>query len=264
MKATRRDFIKAATVTSGLMMTGVPAIAVAETKPKQAQSIGVALQLCSVSKDCAKDFDKTLAKAAAMGVTGVEFAGFFKYANNAKGLKKQLDANGLKVAGTLSGAGGEFLGAAERYNRLPNIDRWVVKTVFETLGKWAKVLEDQYICWGINLTGQSLAGESFLQFVEEQIRSIDFPAKWVYFEITESVAIRNIEQVKDFVSRIKTLGCNFALDDFGTGYSSYEYLKNLPTSYLKIDGSFIRNLNNDPFNQLTVHLLITYLISING
>jgi hypothetical protein len=77
MKATRRDFIKAATVTSGLMMTGVPAIAVAETKPKQAQRIEVALELYSVRGDCAKDFDKTIARVAAMGVTGVEFCGYF-------------------------------------------------------------------------------------------------------------------------------------------------------------------------------------------
>lgn len=145
-----------------------------------------------------------------------------------------------------------FMGAAERYNRLPDIDRWVVRTALKTLGQWAKVLEDQQICWGINLTGQSLAEESFMQFVEEQIRAVDFPPNWVYFEITESVAIRNIEQVQDFVARIKALGCSFALDDFGTGYSSYGYLKNLPVNYLKIDGSFIRNLNNDPFNQLTV------------
>lgn len=145
-----------------------------------------------------------------------------------------------------------FMGAAERYNRLPNIDRWVVKTALETLGKWAKVLQNHDLCWGINLTGQSLAEDSFMQFVEEQVRAIDFPANWIYFEITESVAIRNFKQVQDFVSRIKALGCNFALDDFGTGYSSYSYLKNLPVSYLKIDGSFIRNLNNDPFNQLTV------------
>ena len=113
MKATRRDFIKAATVTSGLMMTGVPAIAATETKPKQAQRIGVALELYSVRGDCAKDFDKTLAKVAAMGVTGVEFAGYFKYSNDAKGLKKQLDANGLRTAGTLAGAGGTFLGTAD-------------------------------------------------------------------------------------------------------------------------------------------------------
>jgi diguanylate cyclase (GGDEF)-like protein len=146
----------------------------------------------------------------------------------------------------------DFMGAAERYNRLPGIDRWVVAKAFKMLGEAAKKLEGLELCWGINLTGQSLAEESFRHFVEEQIRAIEFPAKWVYFEITESVAIRNIEQVTDFVSRIKGLGCDFALDDFGTGYSSYGYLKNLPVKCLKIDGSFIRNLNNDPFNQLAV------------
>ena len=113
MKATRRDFMKAATVTSGLMMTGVPALAVAETKPKQAQRIGVALELYSVRGDCATDFDKTLERVAAMGVTGVEFASYHKYANDAAGLKKQLDANGLKAAGSLGSAGGGFLGTAD-------------------------------------------------------------------------------------------------------------------------------------------------------
>ncbi len=115
MKTTRRDFFKAATVTSGLMMTGVPTLAVAQTKPKQTQRIGVGLQLYSVRDDCARDFDRTLAKVAAMGITGVEFAGYHKYANDAKGLKKQLDANGLKAIATFI-ATGDLLGDALKRN----------------------------------------------------------------------------------------------------------------------------------------------------
>ena len=103
MKATRRDFLKAATVTSGLMMTGVPALAAAETKPKQSQRIGVGLQLYSVRGDCGKDFDRALGQVAAMGITGVEFAGYHKYGNNAAGLKKQLNANGLEAIATFIG-----------------------------------------------------------------------------------------------------------------------------------------------------------------
>lgn len=105
MEATRRDFVKAVTVTSGLIMTGSPVFAATEEKSKPPRRIEIALQLYSVRGDCAKDFDKTLEQVAAMGVTGVEFAGYHKYANDAAGLKKQLDANGLKAIATFIGTG---------------------------------------------------------------------------------------------------------------------------------------------------------------
>lgn len=103
MESTRRDFLKATTVASGFIMTGCPVLAATEEKPKQSKRIGVALQLYSVRGDCAKDFDKTLEQVAAMGVTGVEFAGFHKYGDDAKGLKKQLDANGLSAVASFIG-----------------------------------------------------------------------------------------------------------------------------------------------------------------
>ena len=105
METTRRDFLKAATVTSGLIMTGVPVLAATEEKSKPNRPIGVGLQLYSVRGDCGKDFDKTLTRVAAMGITGIEFAGYHKYANDAAGLKKQLDANGLKAIATFIGTG---------------------------------------------------------------------------------------------------------------------------------------------------------------
>jgi len=105
MKATRRDFLKTATVASGLLMASGSVTAQAEKKPKQTRRIGVGLQLYSVRGDCGKDFDKTLGQVSAMGVTGVEFAGYHKYVNNAAGLKKQLDANGLKAIATFIGTG---------------------------------------------------------------------------------------------------------------------------------------------------------------
>lgn len=105
MNATRRDFLKAATAASGLMMTGVPALAQTDTTPEPVQRIGVGLQLYSVRGDCGQDFDRALAQVAAMGVTGVEFAGYHKYGNDAKGLKRQLDANGLEAIATFVGTG---------------------------------------------------------------------------------------------------------------------------------------------------------------
>ncbi len=105
MKTTRRNFLKAATVTSGLMVAGGTALAATKEKPKQARRIGVGLQLYSVRGDCGKNFDKTLGQVASMGVTGVEFAGYHKYGNNAAGLKKQLDANGLEAIATFIGTG---------------------------------------------------------------------------------------------------------------------------------------------------------------
>lgn len=141
-----------------------------------------------------------------------------------------------------------FMGAAERYNRMPRIDRWVVSHALDHIQQSKVLFKENPICWGINLSGQSLVDEDFSDFVVDLLSQSGISPEWVYFEITETVAIRNFNQVLLFINRIKDMGHAFALDDFGSGYSSFAYLKNMPVDYIKIDGAFIRNLVEDPFD----------------
>ena len=144
-------------------------------------------------------------------------------------------------------APGEFLPAAERYNLMPKVDRWVIKRAFAWLaanaGKRAKI----GLC-SINLSGDSLSDEMFFQYVEEQFQVTGIPGNHICFEITESMAIYNLSQTLRFIHKFKAYGCKFALDDFGSGFSSYGYLKSLPVDFLKIDGGFVRQMVSDPID----------------
>jgi diguanylate cyclase (GGDEF)-like protein len=133
---------------------------------------------------------------------------------------------------------GKFLSAAERYQLMPTVDRWVVRRACELHS--ASVGEDS-ARFAINLSGQSLQDESFLPFVIEQIKASSLPPGVLCFELTETATIGNLVKAQNFIRRLQDLGCQFALDDFGTGVSSLAYLKDLSVNYLKIDGSFVRD-----------------------
>jgi len=140
---------------------------------------------------------------------------------------------------------GKFLSAAERYQLMPAIDRWVVKHACELLGQHNAALGPDAARFAINLSGQSLQDAEFLPFVIEQIKACAVPPELLCFELTETATIGNLEKAQAFMTRLQDMGCQFALDDFGTGVSSLAYLKALAVSYLKIDGSFVRDaLNN--------------------
>jgi EAL domain-containing protein (putative c-di-GMP-specific phosphodiesterase class I) len=104
----------------------------------------------------------------------------------------------------------------------------------------------------INLSGQSLADEELVEFIESRMRKYDIRPESICFEITETSAIGNLELATALVSRLRSMGCSLSLDDFGTGLSSFSYLKQLPVNYLKIDGSFVRQILEDRISHAMV------------
>jgi diguanylate cyclase (GGDEF)-like protein/PAS domain S-box-containing protein len=141
-----------------------------------------------------------------------------------------------------------FIAAAERYGITPNIDRWVVEHALRWLVSEADERERLAMC-SINLSGQSLTDDEFLPFVIQQFRTSGIDATKICFEITETAAIASYAQASRFINALKELGCKFALDDFGTGLSSFGYLKHFPVDFLKIDGSFVKEILHDPIDR---------------
>jgi EAL domain-containing protein (putative c-di-GMP-specific phosphodiesterase class I) len=136
---------------------------------------------------------------------------------------------------------GKFLSAAERYQLMPTVDRWVIRRACELLGAHSESVGEEIARFAINLSGQSLQDDSFLEFVIEQINHSKLPPNVLCFELTETATIGNLGNAQKFIHTLQELGCQFALDDFGTGVSSLAYLKDLSVNYLKIDGSFVRD-----------------------
>ena len=157
-------------------------------------------------------------------------------------LLRMRDENGRVVSPD------NFMSAAERYNIMPNIDRWVIENAFRWLVSEADERERLTLC-AINLSGQSLGDDKFLPFVIDQFQKSGIEASRICFEITETAAVASFSQANRFIQALRELGCKFALDDFGTGLSSFGYLKHFPVDFLKIDGSFVREMLHDPIDR---------------
>lgn len=137
-----------------------------------------------------------------------------------------------------------FIPAAQRYHLMPLIDRWVIKHVLYSLANSKKSTDDSVINF-INLSVQSISDFELLDYVIEMIQETAVNPSCLCFEITESAVIANVEVAKQFITRLKDIGCHFALDNFGSGLGSFSYLKNLPVDFLKLDGSLIRDMATD-------------------
>ncbi len=149
----------------------------------------------------------------------------------------------------------DFIRAAERYRLMPHIDRWVVQTVLSALGRGGMKLPPGRSV-AINIAGQTLGDSDFLEFVVDCFDHTGANPGDICFEVTESSVVANLDHAHRFLAVLHGMGCEFALDDFGSGLSSFSTLRTLPMDYLKIDGSFIKNLAVDTVNQAMVAAMI--------
>jgi diguanylate cyclase (GGDEF)-like protein/PAS domain S-box-containing protein len=156
----------------------------------------------------------------------------------------------------------DFIRAAERYRLMGLIDRWVVQTTLAALGRGAiAVPADRSVA--INISGQTLADAQFPEFVVQCLDSTGANPAQVCFEIAESAVIANMDHARRFIGVLHGMGCQFALDGFGAGVGSFSNLKTLPMDFLKIDGSFTRNLARDTVNQAMVAAMIKMARTLN-
>jgi diguanylate cyclase (GGDEF)-like protein/PAS domain S-box-containing protein len=156
----------------------------------------------------------------------------------------------------------ELVRAAERFRLMSLVDRWVVQTTFTALGRGAIALTGRHSI-AVNISGQTLADARFLDFVVECFDRSGVDPAQICFEIAESAVVANLDAARRFVAVLHGMGCQFALDDFGSNIGSFSSLKNLPMDYLKIDGSFMKNLARDSVNQAMVTATIKLARSLN-
>ncbi|NNC68921.1 MAG: EAL domain-containing protein, partial [Gammaproteobacteria bacterium] len=161
-------------------------------------------------------------------------------------LLRMLDIDGTVIPP------GKFLPAAERFRLMPLIDAWVIENSFKMLADAARYADVQDYIWTINLSGQSMNEPNLEESISSFVKQYQISPEMYCFEVTETVAVNNLKDAKRFMNILKDQGFLFALDDFGSGLSSFAYLKSLPVDYLKIDGSFIKGIVDDPFTEAIV------------
>jgi len=155
-----------------------------------------------------------------------------------------------------------YIMAAERYDKMYELDQWVVRNALRLADQAIKARPTEKLAFAINLSGQSLSDSGTVDYVDEQLDLYPGLSKHIIFEITETAAISNFGQARQFVQNFRQRGIRFSLDDFGSGMSSFAYLKNLPVDYIKIDGQFIKDLCDDKFANAVVYSINNFGHSI--
>ncbi len=173
-------------------------------------------------------------------------------------LIRKFDASGQLVMPTA------FITSAERYQLMPNIDRWVIKNTFAAYRQLLDICRDNcnYL-FSVNLSGTSLGDKSLLGFIREQFAIYAIPPSSICFEITETAAIVNLKNTINLFTALRKIGCKFALDDFGSGMSSFMYLKNFEVDYLKIEGSFVKEMNINKIDHAMVQSIHSVAQALN-
>ncbi|RRQ20964.1 EAL domain-containing protein [Thiohalobacter thiocyanaticus] len=149
---------------------------------------------------------------------------------------------------------GAFLPALERYQLMAALDRWVVREAVDVLQ--TQLQAGRRLALSINLSGQSINEDAFLDFLSEQVARLEGESSLLCFEITETAVVNNLDRALRLIETLRAQGCKFALDDFGTGVSTFSYLKNLPVNYVKIDGAFISNILSSEVDQAMVRAIV--------
>ena len=159
-----------------------------------------------------------------------------------------------------------FMRAAERYNLMPSLDRWVVENAFRYIAKHFANKEErkQETRFFINLSGASMSDNNFFNFTFKKMQEYGIEPGLICFEITETVAISDFKKAIEFIKEVRSRGSYLALDDFGSGMSSFSYLKNFTVDYVKIDGSFVRDMKDDPLDYAIVESInkISHIVGL--
>jgi diguanylate cyclase (GGDEF)-like protein len=153
-------------------------------------------------------------------------------------------------------APGSLINAAQRYQLLPSVDRWVAERALQTLSPYRNMLKSRGISVSINVSGQSIGDEAFIRRFTDQLKAAGLPHGSITVEITEQAAVTNLARANDMIQQLNAMGCRLALDDFGTGSNSLTNLKSLDIARVKIDGSFVRDIVTDQRSQVTVRAIV--------
>lgn len=153
-------------------------------------------------------------------------------------------------------APGKFMSAAHRYQLLPQIDRYVLRRALEIAAPYRGVLREMRATLSINISGQSIGDESFVDFMLRSMRESQIPPALITCEITEQTAVSSLARAAQMMSKLREAGCGVALDDFGVGANTFAYLKGLPATRLKIDGSFVKDMLTNKRSAAMVQSLV--------